>query len=127
MPTSFSEAQTSYLTSERRLGRLATVQPDGTPHLVPLGWSYNAERGTIQISGRNFAATRKFHNVQSNRRVAFLVDDVLPPWQPRAVLIQGYAETLLAGIDNAGPSPEAMLRITPERIISWGLEARRPI
>ena len=79
MTASFSPAEIAYLTGERRLGRLASIQPDGMPHLVPLGWSYNPELGTIDISGRNFAATRKFHNTQHNPQVAFLVDDVVPP------------------------------------------------
>lgn len=121
MSAALSEVEIAYLTGERRLGRLATIQADGTPHLVPLGWSYNPELGTIDISGRNFAATRKFHNVRANPQAAFLVDDVLPPWQARAVLIQGHAEAFSAGTDSSGEWTEAMLRITPDRIISWGL------
>jgi len=124
MTASFSEEEIAYLTGERRLGRLASIQPDGMPHLVPLGWSYNAELGTIDISGRNFAATRKFHNVQNNPRVAVLVDDVLPAWQPRAVMVQGRAETIPAPPGTEGGPTEAMIRITPEHITSWGLAAQ---
>jgi pyridoxamine 5'-phosphate oxidase family protein len=122
MTASFSPEQVAYLTGEQRLGRLATVQPDGLPHLVPLGWTYNTELGTIDISGRNFASTAKFHNVERNSKVAFLVDDVLPPWQPRAVMVQGRAEAIPASQDTEGERTEAMVRITPERIIAWGLE-----
>lgn len=122
MVASFSPEQIAYLTGDRRLGRLASVQPDGTPHLVPLGWSYNAELGTIDISGRNFASSAKFHNMQANPKVAFLVDDVLPPWQPRAVMVQGRAEAIPASPGGNGTPTEAMVRITPERIIAWGLE-----
>src|SRR5215469_3580325 len=121
MPGSFTNAEISYLTSESRLGRLATIQPDAMPHLVPLGWSYNAEHGTIDISGLNFAVTRKYRNAQVNHNVAFLIDDVLPPWQPRAVMVQGTAEAIPAGADGAGNPVEAMLRIHPVRVISWGL------
>ncbi len=39
----FSDAELEYLNGDRRLGRLATVGKDGTPHVVPVGWSYNAE------------------------------------------------------------------------------------
>ena len=123
MTASFSPAEIAYLTGERRLGRLASIQPDGMPHLVPLGWSYNPELGTIDISGRNFAATRKFHNTQHNPQVAFLVDDVVPPWQPRAVMVQGRAETIPASPGGKNDPTEAMIRITPTRIISWGLGA----
>lgn len=85
---------------------------------MPLGWRYNAELGTIDVSGRNFAATKKFRNVKKNPNVAFLVDDVLPPWRPRSVMVQGHAEALEAP-DTGG---EAVIRITPDRIISWGLD-----
>jgi PPOX class F420-dependent enzyme/OxyR family protein len=85
----FSTAELDYLLAERRLGRLATIDASGRPHVVPLGWSYNPELGTIDISGRRFAGTRKFRNVAANPRVAFIVDDVAPPWQPCAVMVEG--------------------------------------
>jgi pyridoxamine 5'-phosphate oxidase family protein len=34
----FTDAERRYL-SERRLGRIATVGKDGTPHVAPVGWS----------------------------------------------------------------------------------------
>lgn len=119
----FSTAELDYLLGEPRLGRLATIDPSGQPHVVPLGWSYNPELGTIDISGRRFAGTRKFRNVEANPKVAFVVDDVAPPWQPRCIMVQGCAQALDA--HHAG-STEAMIRITPEKIVSWGLDAAPP-
>jgi PPOX class F420-dependent enzyme/OxyR family protein len=117
-----SEQELGYLLSERRLGRIVTLEPSGRPHVVPVGWSYNAESGTIDVSGRNFAASKKFRNVQANPATAFIVDDVLPPWRPRGVMVQGTGQALDA---EAGGGGEAMIRITPENIISWGeLDAR---
>jgi pyridoxamine 5'-phosphate oxidase family protein len=49
----FSVRELEYL-SERRLGRLATIDEAGLPHVVPLGWSYNAALDTIDIGGRDF-------------------------------------------------------------------------
>jgi pyridoxamine 5'-phosphate oxidase family protein len=120
---SFSAAELDYLLNERRLGRLATVDATGQPHVVPVGWHYNPELGTIDISGRNFAATKKFRNVKSNTKAAFLVDDVLPPWRPRSVMVQGQAEALEASAGGGGEDSGAMIRITPDKIVSWGLEA----
>ncbi|MGH3329189.1 MAG: PPOX class F420-dependent oxidoreductase [Streptomycetales bacterium] len=114
----FSPSELEYLQGERRLGRLATIDPAGRPHVVPLGWSYNADLGTIDISGRDFAATKKFRNVTANPNVGFVVDDVLPPWQPRAVMVQGRAAALHA---EEGNGNQAMIRIIPEKITSWGL------
>ena len=50
--------------------------------------------GHIDIGGRDFAKSRKFRNVKANPRVAFVVDDVLPPWKPRCVQVRGLAEAL---------------------------------
>lgn len=114
--TTFSEAEVAFLTSEKLLGRLATIDRDGRPHVVPVGWSYDPERQAIEVSGRNFAATKKYRNVQNNPLVAFIVDDVLPPWRPRCVMVQGTAEPIAAS-----PGHEAKIRIVPENVVSWGL------
>jgi pyridoxamine 5'-phosphate oxidase family protein len=37
MSSFFTDAEVAYLHSERRLARLATVGPDGTPHVTPVG------------------------------------------------------------------------------------------
>jgi Pyridoxamine 5'-phosphate oxidase len=36
--SSFSDTELAYLTGDRRLGRVATVGKDGTPHVAPVGW-----------------------------------------------------------------------------------------
>lgn len=116
----FSDDELAYL-SERRLGRLATVDPAGMPHVVPLGWSYNKALDTIDVGGHDFARTAKFRYAKANPKVALVVDDVLPPWQPRCVMIRGNAEAL----DEAkGPDGELLgpiIRIHPTQVISWGL------
>ncbi len=110
--SAFSPAELAYLTGERHLGRLATIDRDGIPHVVPVGWSYNPETDTIDVSGRDFTATRKFHNARRTPQVAIVIDDVLPPWRPRSVMVQGKAEAR---------QQDALIRITPTRVISWGL------
>src|SRR5262245_9717194 len=113
-----SAAELSYLTGERRLGRLATADAAGMPHVVPVGWRLHADLGTIDVSGRNFADTRKFRNVRANPHAAIVIDDLAStdPWRPRAVLIEGTAQAIDA-VDGA----EAIIRIAPSRIVSWGL------
>jgi PPOX class F420-dependent enzyme/OxyR family protein len=71
------------------------------------------------FGGRNPEATQKFHNAQREPKVAFVVDDVLPPWKPRCVMVRGTAETIPAGGD---PTGGAIIRITPEKIVNWGLD-----
>jgi len=116
----FNDEELAYL-AERKLGRLATVDVHGMPHVVPLGWSYNSELDTIDIGGRDFARTKKFRNVRHNRNVAIVVDDVLPPWQPRGVLIRGRGEALDDAKRPDGEPTGPIIRLTPTEVISWGL------
>lgn len=113
----FTPAELAYLSTGGLLGRLATIEPTGQPHVVPLGWRYNPDLDTIDISGHDFGRTRKFRNVAANPKVAFVVDDVLPPFRPRCVMVQGTAQALDA--DSAGGT-EAMIRIVPRKVTSWG-------
>ena len=117
----FSDAELAYL-AEGKLGRLATIDPTGQPSNVPVGWRHNTELDTIDIGGRDFAASAKFRNVRANPKVAFVVDDLLPPWQPRCVLIRGTAEAIAATAGPDGTEHGALIRITPTKVVSWGLE-----
>jgi pyridoxamine 5'-phosphate oxidase family protein len=112
--TIFTDAELTYVTSERRLARVATVGPDGTPHVTPVGWSYLPDDDVIEVGGHDFAATKKFRDVARTGRAALVVDDVLPPWRPRGIEIRGRAEALTDGAPR--------IRIHPERIVSWGIE-----
>ena len=84
-----SPLEAAYLSGEPRLGRLATVDADGQPHVVTVGWGYDEATGTFTISGRDLAATRKFRNVLVHPRAALVVDDVLPPWRAGACSSRG--------------------------------------
>lgn len=121
----FTPAQIAYLKSQR-LGRLATVDPSGQPHVVPVGFRYNAERGTIDIGGHGgFAKRKKFRDVQRNPHVAFVVDDLasINPWRARGIEIRGEVEVRQEGGQEIMPSfdPE-MFRIRPTHVASWGIE-----
>jgi pyridoxamine 5'-phosphate oxidase family protein len=118
----FSDQELDYLTG-RRLGRLATVDADGLPHVVPLGWSYNPALDTIDVGGRDFARTKKFKNVKANPKAALVIDDVLPPWQPRGVMVRGEAEALEEATGQDGERLGPIIRIHPSEVISWGLGA----
>ena len=111
----FTDRELDYLLGARRLARVATVGKDGTPHVVPVGWSYNAELDTIEIGGIERERTKKYPDVRRSGRAAIVGDDVLPPWKPRGVEVRGRAEAL--------EEPVPLIRIHPERIVSWGIES----
>ena len=111
-----TEAQLEYLRGEFRLARIATVGADGMPHVTPVGWFYNEADEVFEISGHNFAATKKFRDVASTARAAIVIDDVVPPSPPfqiRGVEIRGRAQAV--------DGPRAMIRLQPDHVRSWGL------
>jgi pyridoxamine 5'-phosphate oxidase family protein len=120
---SFTEVELEYLASQR-LGRLATVQPNGTLQVNPVGFTYNPGTGTIDIGGFNMAASRKYRNVADNGRVAFVVDDLasVDPWRVRCVEIRGRAEAVDSPADSAARFGGPIIRIHPERILSFGVD-----
>jgi len=121
--SAFTPKEIEYLKSQR-LGRLATAGPDGQPHVVPVGFRYNPDLDTIDIGGHDFAKRKKWRDVHSNRKVAFVVDDLasIEPWKPRGIEVRGEAEVLQTGGKAVVPFfDDEMFRIKPRRIYSWGL------
>jgi pyridoxamine 5'-phosphate oxidase family protein len=124
--SAFTPPEIQYLTSQG-LARLATVGPDGQPHMVPVTFVFNAGQDTIDVGGVDFGATKKWRDARKNPLVTFLLDDVLPdPRRARAIEVRGRAEALATGGSRINPRfpnfAEEFLRIHPTRIVSWGLE-----
>jgi pyridoxamine 5'-phosphate oxidase family protein len=117
----FTAQEIDYLQSQR-LGRMATIDTKGDLHVVPVGFRYNPDKDTIDIGGHNLADTKKYRDALKHGRIAFVVDDVLPPWRPRFVEIRGTVEALNEGgkAINEGFRP-AILRLTPTYIVSLGI------
>ena len=117
----FTDIELEYLKTQR-LGRLATINKHGDPQIAPVTFLYNAELGTIDIGGLNMGESQKFRNIASNGLASFVVDDVLPPFQPRGIEIRGRAEALAEGGQCISPNfSPALIRLTPGRIIAWNL------
>src|SRR4030088_3031453 len=106
---------------EADLGRLATVQSDGTPQNSPEGFSYNEALGTIDIAGYRMSQSQQFRNIPRNDKVAFVVDDITArdPWRVRCLEIRGTAEQAVIGpsLGAAGDGLDTPItRVTPERV-----------
>jgi pyridoxamine 5'-phosphate oxidase family protein len=119
----FTDTEIDYMASQD-LGRLATVAPDGTVQVNPVGFTHNPALGTIDIGGYRMAASRKFRNLATNDRVAFVIDDIASrdPWRVRCLEIRGTAEQVHTGAEHGRGTDGALIRIYPRRIISFGLD-----
>jgi pyridoxamine 5'-phosphate oxidase family protein len=120
--SAFTPAEIEYLQGQQ-LGRLATVNESGEPHVVPVGFRYNAELDTIDIGGHNLGASKKFRDVARTGNAAFVVDDVLPPWQARGVEVRRQAEVFEEGGEDVNSDFDAeLIRLHPSRIVGWGID-----
>ena len=121
----FSQKETEYLRGQR-LARLATTGSDGAPHVVPVGFRLDAGGEAIEVGGHGMGASKKWRDLQSNPRIALVIDDLesVNPWTPRGIEVRGRAELHSEGGDKFGPGWDAAwIRIVPTRIVSWGIEA----
>ena len=119
----FTDKEIEYFAGQR-LGRIATVGADGQPHVVPTSFRYNPDHDAIEVGGLRMSQTKKLRDVQRTGRASIVVDDVLPPWQPRMVEIRGTATVIPSGGKAFGERFEdTIVRIQPVRIISFGIDS----
>jgi pyridoxamine 5'-phosphate oxidase family protein len=123
----FTDAEQRFLARQTH-GHLATIGPDGIPQVKPLGFTYNAALGTIDISGYNMANSAKYRNVRSNPHVAFVVDEVTAPTMEGAhfLEIRGDAETAVGPRDATGHLAPEIIRIHPRRVLSFNVDPAHP-
>jgi pyridoxamine 5'-phosphate oxidase family protein len=118
----FTDSELDYFAGQR-LGRIATVGPDGQPHVVPTSFRYNPEHDAIDVGGLRMSQTKKLRDVQRTGRASIVIDDVLPPWQPRMIEVRGTAAVIPSGGKVFGERFEdTIVRIQPTRIIAFGID-----
>jgi pyridoxamine 5'-phosphate oxidase family protein len=121
-----TDKEVAYL-RDQRLARLATVDPSGGPHVVPVGFRLAEDGTSIEVGGHGFAKSKKYRDMRANPRVAIVIDDLAStkPWTPRGIEIRGKAELQdTGGTEKFGPGWDAAwVRIVPERVITWGIAA----
>lgn len=118
----FTDLEIEYMAGQR-LGRIATVGADGQPHVVPTSFRYNAGEDAIDVGGLRMSQTKKTRDVQRTGRASIVIDDVLPPWQPRMIEVRGTAEVIATGGKAFGDNFEdTIVRIRPARIIAFGID-----
>lgn len=136
MPRKLSDEQVeAYLDSRPGWAVLSTIDKDGFPHSVPLGY-FRLGRDVV-MGVRD--GTRKVANVERNPNVSVLLEDGSTMADIRGVMLQGRArivrepgealELARAGARARGvpesewptaPRPgAAYIRMTPVRTLSW--------
>ena len=121
--SAFTELEIEYMAGQK-LGRIATVGADGQPHVVPTTFRYNAEHDTIDVGGMRMSQTKKTRDIERTGRASIVIDDVLPPWQPRMIEVRGTAEVVASGgkATFGDNFEDTMVRIRPARIVAFGIE-----
>jgi PPOX class probable F420-dependent enzyme len=69
--------------SEARVGRLATVAPNGQPHIVPCCFALRGDTVYSAVDGKpkSTRALRRLDNIRANARAALLVDFYDDDWE----------------------------------------------
>jgi pyridoxamine 5'-phosphate oxidase family protein len=107
---------------EQPLARLATINEDGWPDVVPLAFEYDGTHLWVGGAGDQVRNTRKFRNITAGRRkVSLVVDDLasFTPFVARAIRVYGTADDPEARTGIVGPG--VYCRITPTRVWAWNM------
>jgi pyridoxamine 5'-phosphate oxidase family protein len=119
---SFTAAEAEYLAGQS-LARLATVDADGRPDVVPVAFEFDGTGFWIGGTGDPVLRTKKMRNIAAGRAsVALVVDDLVSfePFVARGIRVYGRAEPPVERIGMVGPG--FYVRITPTVSWSWNME-----
>ena len=135
-----SAEQAAFLASQR-VGRLATADAGGTPHVVPVCFAINGDALYVTIDEKPKRASarplKRLRNIMENPQAAFVADRYDEDWSRLGwVMLRGHAEILSDGAEHDRAQgllreryaqyrtmrltdlPVIALRI--ERVASWG-------
>jgi pyridoxamine 5'-phosphate oxidase family protein len=122
-------AEQQFLTRQKQ-GHLTTIGPDGWPQVKPLGFTWNAELGTIDITGFNMAGSAKYRNVATNPKVAFVVDEITEQNKMEGVHfleIRGRAEQFTSAVPADPHLDRELIRIYPTRVVGFNVGPDGPV
>jgi pyridoxamine 5'-phosphate oxidase family protein len=117
----FSDDEVAYLRSQP-VARLATVNADGGPDVVPVAFEVDDSVIWVGGVGAQVLDTRKLRNIRAGRvKVSLVVDDLvsIEPFIARSVRVYGEAEPPVKRVGMMGPGFYS--RISPRVSWSWNL------
>jgi pyridoxamine 5'-phosphate oxidase family protein len=111
----FTDGEVAYLQSQR-MSRLATASASGQPDVSAVGFGLDGD--AIVSGGIDLTKTVRFRHLKENPRATIVIDDLAStdPWTPRGVKVRGAATVE----EHEG---SLRIRIVPEVIWSWGINA----
>lgn len=137
----FAPGEREYVTSAR-IGRLATADGEGRPHVVPVCFAVEEDRIVSAIDEKpqdvGAKSLRRVRNIETNPRVALVVDHYIEAWSDLGwVQVRGTAEILDPGDAGHEAAVSALrekydqyedhdlesrpvIRIVPGSVVSWG-------
>lgn len=133
---------------DARVGRLATVRPDGTPHVIPVVFVLTREGDTTRlywaVDQKPKATTeiRRLRNIRANPAVEVVVDSYAEDWDEvwwvrltgmaRVVEDASEREAALAALADkypqyaASPPEGAVVAIEVQRLSAWQASPETP-
>ncbi len=116
MRTASARAEATFLTSQS-LGRLAYLDREGAPVVVPVGFRAiedDPAGPAIAIVGHELHKSAKFHALRRDPRCAFVVDAGIGP-SAQGLIVRGRARLV------DGPRRPAII-IAAERVTTWEID-----
>jgi PPOX class probable F420-dependent enzyme len=126
---------------EARVGRLATVRPDGSPHVVPFVFAVDPDGDELLASWavddkpKKRRAIQRLENIEANPSVEFVVDRYEEDWsQLWWVRVTGHARVVSSPEERAkmiaaltdkypqygeAPPTGAVIAIDVDRVTGW--------
>jgi nitroimidazol reductase NimA-like FMN-containing flavoprotein (pyridoxamine 5'-phosphate oxidase superfamily) len=120
-----------------RIARVATVDPDGVPHNVPVCPLF--DKGRIYFATEK--KSKKLRNISANPSVTIVFDEYSEAWDHlRGIMIQGEARVVRAtefrqirkriyakysqyeSKSAIGDKDSVIVELNPQRKFSWGLD-----
>ena len=139
--STLTEAETNFIHSQRA-GRLATVDEQGTPYLVPICYAFDGihfysalDEKPKSVAGRKL---RRVRNIEHNHKASLLIDRYDENWsQLGYVLIIGHAELIepthelhshalqllrerYSQYTTMALEQYLVIMLTPQQVTSWG-------
>ncbi len=132
------------LLNESILARIATIDENGRPHVVPVWFGWDGE--CLWISA--YSSTHKVRNIQKNPWISVVIDTTTNNIDNQAVVLEGKTELVRRPreflrekftwiyaryLGNEGvladdpqewinDNQNLLIKMTPEKVISWGLD-----